>query len=117
MIATCRPTRSNIRAACEPCSTPPELRWPDHACRRGLAAARHYACAVTRPLRLLHTSDVHLGDPYEGAVARRAVHAFVDAAIANRADAVVFAGDTFDHARVEEVTHPFPGGRKVVGRR
>jgi DNA repair exonuclease SbcCD nuclease subunit len=63
------------------------------------------------PLRLLHTSDVHLG-AFEGAPERRERHhaAFsrvVDAAESLRVDALLIAGDFFDHARVAEETLRF----------
>jgi exonuclease SbcD len=55
-----------------------------------------------QPLRLVHTSDLHLGDQSDGAVAKRALRALVVAAVDHRADAIVFAGDTFDHPRVDD---------------
>jgi DNA repair exonuclease SbcCD nuclease subunit len=53
-----------------------------------------------RPARLLHTSDVHLGVP--GSREERALHAAVDLAEALEVDAVLVAGDLFDHARVPD---------------
>jgi len=66
-----------------------------------------------RPLRLVHSSDVHLGayegsrDPYLGSLAPRAEAAFqalVEMANAAAADALLLAGDLFDHARVSAET-------------
>jgi DNA repair exonuclease SbcCD nuclease subunit len=51
-----------------------------------------------RPLRLLHTSDVHLGDG--GASAQPAFASVIDLGVRLRADAILVAGDLFDHSRV-----------------
>jgi exonuclease SbcD len=53
-------------------------------------------------LRLVHTSDTHLGDNSTSALARHALSAVVDAAIEERADALLLAGDVFDHNRVDD---------------
>ncbi|MCE2391081.1 MAG: DNA repair exonuclease [Proteobacteria bacterium] len=56
---------------------------------------------MTRPLlRLLHTSDVHIGD--DGRAERRleGLRGVVDAALANEVDALLVVGDLFDSARV-----------------
>ena len=60
--------------------------------------------AVHQPsgLRLIHTSDIHLGCPHTGPLARQALIAVVDAAIAEQADALLIAGDVFDHNRVPD---------------
>ena len=47
-------------------------------------------------VRLLHTSDIHVGDGID----HRVVAELVDAAIAHEVDAVLLVGDTFDHNRV-----------------
>src|SRR5689334_15901228 len=47
--------------------------------------------------RLLHTSDIHLGETPAAMLALRAV---VDIARAQDAELVLFAGDTFDNNRV-----------------
>lgn len=58
--------------------------------------------APDRPaLRLLHTADVHLDD---SPGRDRAFAAVVDAAIEQAVDAVLVAGDLFDHARVDAAT-------------
>jgi len=65
------------------------------------------------PLRLLHTSDVHLGayDSFGGAE-RRAVleegfRRVIDAGLRAEVDLVLIAGDFFDNARVKEETLRF----------
>ncbi len=67
-----------------------------------------------RPLRLLHTSDVHLGayDSRSGDGVRRAeLHSnfqrVIDVAIAEEVDVLLIAGDFFDNARVFEETLHF----------
>ncbi|MGE0879148.1 MAG: exonuclease SbcCD subunit D [Acidimicrobiia bacterium] len=54
-----------------------------------------------RRTRLLHTSDVHLGTSH---LAREelAFERFVDLAVAEQVDAVIIAGDLFDHSRVND---------------
>ena len=70
-----------------------------------------------RPLRLVHTSDVHLG-AYAGNEGHRAVRrslmetAFgrvIDLAIDTNADALLIAGDFFDNDRVDAGTVSFAG--------
>jgi DNA repair exonuclease SbcCD nuclease subunit len=56
----------------------------------------------TRTVKLIHTSDVHLGCSYSGALARMAISAVVDTALALDADAMLLAGDIFDYNRVPE---------------
>ncbi|MCU1503589.1 MAG: hypothetical protein JWM12_2943 [Ilumatobacteraceae bacterium] len=54
--------------------------------------------ATTRSnVRLLHASDIHIGESVERG---DAIGPLVDAAIANAVDAVLLVGDTFDHNRV-----------------
>ncbi|MBI5947084.1 MAG: metallophosphoesterase [Chloroflexi bacterium] len=69
-----------------------------------------------RPLRVVHTSDVHLGaytGSADGKWAERrdlmetAFSRVIDLAIATNADALVIAGDFFDNARVDERTVMF----------
>lgn len=64
-----------------------------------------------RPLRILHTADVHLGSDGYGDAAQQAAHdlrhrrAFrrvVDLALLDRVDLVLIAGDLFDHNRVPD---------------
>ncbi len=91
-----------------------------------MAYRRH---SPRRPLRLVHTSDVHLGayDTRNGESPRRAeledgFRRVIDLAIAERADALLIAGDFFDNARVLESTLHFAadeiarfGGVTVIG--
>ena len=66
-----------------------------------------------RPLRLLHTSDVHLGGYDHGGDPRRRAHSeerfrrVIDVGRAERVDVFIIAGDFFDHARVSEDTLRF----------
>ena len=56
------------------------------------------APARTLPtVRLLHTSDLHVGERADGVAV---VAAVVDAALERGADAVLLVGDTFDHNRI-----------------
>jgi len=55
-----------------------------------------------RALTLVHTSDVHLGCDYSGKLARQALGAVVDTATSIGADALILAGDVFDHNRVTD---------------
>src|SRR5262245_5581855 len=69
-----------------------------------------------RPLRMLHTADVHLdgdvgGGPEHQAAhrerSRRVLSRIVDRALADAVDVVLIAGDLFDHNRVPEATVAF----------
>lgn len=54
-------------------------------------------------LRLLHTSDVHIGDdPIQPGARLDSFKAVVDAALEQDVDAVLIAGDLFDNARIED---------------
>ena len=63
---------------------------------------------MRRPLRLVHTADVHLGElptPWHGAepdADERAFARVIDIAVAEKADALLIAGDLFDSNRVPE---------------
>jgi DNA repair exonuclease SbcCD nuclease subunit len=50
------------------------------------------------PLRILHTSDVHIGDSFSR---DDAIGALVDLALAHEVDVMVIVGDFFDNNRVE----------------
>jgi DNA repair exonuclease SbcCD nuclease subunit len=63
--------------------------------------------ASRRPLRLLHTADVHLdsdGDAGGRERGRRVLGAIVDRALEEEVDLVLIAGDLFDHNRVADET-------------
>jgi DNA repair protein SbcD/Mre11 len=56
---------------------------------------------MIRPLKIAHTSDVHLHDGADGAAERDAFARVVDAVRATQSDLFLIAGDLFDHNRVE----------------
>ncbi len=56
---------------------------------------------MIRPLRIAHTSDVHLHDGADGAPVREAFACVVNVVRATAADLFLIAGDLFDHNRVE----------------
>jgi exonuclease SbcD len=63
-------------------------------------------------LRLLHTSDVHLGAYDSGSVELRdrlhdCFRRVIDVGLRERVDVMLIAGDFFDHARVREETFRF----------
>jgi exonuclease SbcD len=53
------------------------------------------------PVKMLHTADLHVDD---GQASIAVVRAVIDIALGERVDLVVIAGDTFDHARVSNLT-------------
>ena len=58
--------------------------------------------SVDRPhIRLLHTSDVHIGDDINAARRLEGLTAVVNVAIERRVDALLIVGDFFDSARVK----------------
>ena len=63
-----------------------------------------------RKLRLIHTSDTHLGDPAGHPRAGEVLAAVVDAVERLNGDALLLAGDVFDNERVsDEVVERFVG--------
>ena len=58
--------------------------------------------AVKRKIRLIHTSDTHLGDDWRGNRTETAFARVVDTAQHFDADALLVVGDVFDHARVPD---------------
>ncbi len=69
-----------------------------------------------RPLRVLHTADVHLdgdgqGDSHRGAahreLGRQTFRRIVDRALSDAVDLLLIAGDLFDHNRVPDDTVAF----------
>ena len=55
---------------------------------------------MLNPLRIVHTSDVHLDDNVEGQRAQAAFVRVVDQVLAQHAQLFLIAGDLFDHNRV-----------------
>ena len=65
------------------------------------------ARAMNQIVRMLHTSDVHIGHvrgsaDAHGETCQCPAHGLADAVIQNRADILMIAGDLFDHARLPE---------------
>ncbi len=58
-------------------------------------------------IRLIHTSDTHLGDDWDPDAAQRALSAVVDAVHLFHADALLIAGDVFDNARISNAVLEF----------
>ena len=58
--------------------------------------------ATRRSIRLIHTSDTHLGDDWDPQAAQRALSAVVNGVHQYRADALLIAGDVFDNARISD---------------
>ena len=66
--------------------------------------------ATRRRIRLIHTSDTHLGDDWDPGAAESALSAVVDGVHLLRADALLISGDVFDNARISDaVLHFFIG--------
>ena len=53
-------------------------------------------------IRLIHTSDVHLGDDWRSELSERAFSRVIDSVEYLAADALLVVGDVFDHARVPD---------------
>ncbi len=66
------------------------------------AKERRKGAKPLNSLRLLHTSDVHLGSDYWPEQATEAFKRVVDVALARRVDLFILAGDFFDHGRVHQ---------------
>jgi len=71
---------------------------------------------IRRPLRVLHTADIHLDSDGYGTAQEQAAHQargrrifqrIVDRAVADRVDLLLIAGDLFDHNRVPDETVAF----------
>ena len=60
-----------------------------------------------RRIRIIHTSDTHLGDDWDPEAAQRAFSAVVDSVHTLRGDALLVAGDVFDNARVSDALLEF----------
>lgn len=57
---------------------------------------------LRRSIRIVHTSDTHLGDDWDPLAAERALSAVVDGVIDLEADLLLIAGDVFDNARISD---------------
>ena len=53
-------------------------------------------------VRLIHTSDTHLGDDWRADLSEQAFRRVIDSVALLRADALLVVGDVFDHARVPD---------------
>lgn len=60
-----------------------------------------------KSIRLIHTSDTHLGDEWSADLAERALATVVESVALLEGDALLLVGDVFDHARVSEATLVF----------
>jgi DNA repair exonuclease SbcCD nuclease subunit len=56
---------------------------------------------MIRPLKIAHTSDVHLHDGEDGGPVRDAFARVIDTVLDAKSDLFLIAGDLFDHNRVE----------------
>ena len=56
---------------------------------------------MIRPLRIAHTSDVHLENGEEGAHVRHAFSQVIDAVLEAESELFLIAGDLFDHNRID----------------
>ena len=56
---------------------------------------------MIRPLKIAHTSDVHLHDGDDGQHVRDAFARVIDTVLAERSDLFLIAGDLFDHNRIQ----------------
>ena len=63
--------------------------------------------AARRKIRLIHTSDTHLGDDWNPEAAARALAAVVDGVPGLAGDALLIAGDVFDNARISDAVLEF----------
>ena len=60
-----------------------------------------------KSIRLIHTSDTHLGDEWSADLAERALATVVGNVPLLEGDALLLVGDVFDHARVSDATLVF----------
>lgn len=60
-----------------------------------------------RQIRIIHTSDTHLGDDWDPEAAQAAFSAVIDSVHLYRADVLLIAGDVFDNARVSDAVLEF----------
>ena len=62
---------------------------------------------VIQPLKIVHTSDVHLNDEPDGYKVRDAFTQVVDTVLDTQSDLFLIAGDLFDHNEVQRKTVDF----------
>jgi len=62
---------------------------------------------MIQPLKIVHTSDVHLNDEPDGHKVRDAFSQVVDTVLETSADLFLIAGDLFDHNEIEKNTVEF----------
>jgi DNA repair exonuclease SbcCD nuclease subunit len=62
---------------------------------------------MIRPLKITHTSDVHLNDEPDGIKVREAFSQVVDTVLATESDLFLIAGDLFDHNEIHRKTVDF----------
>ena len=63
--------------------------------------------SLRRQIRIIHTSDTHLGDDWDPESAQRSLSAVVDGVHSLRGDALLIAGDVFDNARISDAVLEF----------
>lgn len=54
------------------------------------------------PVRIVHTSDTHLGDPYGHPVSEPALEKVINKVKSVNADFLILPGDIFDNQRVKD---------------
>ena len=62
---------------------------------------------MIRPLKITHTSDVHLNDEPDGIKVRAAFSQVVDTVLETDSDLFLIAGDLFDHNEIQRKTVDF----------
>ncbi|MEQ1773959.1 MAG: DNA repair exonuclease [Burkholderiales bacterium] len=62
---------------------------------------------MIRPLKITHTSDVHLTDEPDGVKVREAFSQVVDTVLDTNSDLFLIAGDLFDHNEIQRKTVDF----------
>ena len=62
---------------------------------------------MIRPLKIIHTSDVHLNDEPDGIKVREAFAQVVDTVLETESDLFLIAGDLFDHNEIARKTVDF----------
>ncbi len=58
-------------------------------------------------IRLVHTSDTHLGDDWDPEAAQHALSRVIDGVLELNADALMISGDVFDNARISDAVLDF----------